>query len=408
MASPSSTLVKAWLSELSHSKQGTLPLEDWFCYPWPSSATYHLRSNESCKGRIRIFQVEQVNMSTEFLFLPDTNDDPNYYASKPETLVTSSDPVSFSLGTGSEILSSVLHSCESTVHELIIVTCFWATSSSQAAIKSLLLKLSHNARTRRPGLPIRKIRVRICLSSVSISQKLFHTTSLNGHIYPQESWPKLGLPASHELGGVDLVVKSIFIRPFSVTHPKFILMDRERAWFPSCNVSWEEWFEGCVELRGGITSKLYDFWNAFWGREGGGMTLPGSLFSTSDTGRGEFGEINLGGPAVPTRTRSGLLGRIDLPPSATQTLLLPSPHHRNPRFGFLSTVQAPSTPLNVFILVLMATATRSIWMQTPNLTCSPVIVSHASQFSDGRIIPASPRSRGSLVTACDQNPSIEE
>lgn len=328
-----------------------------------------------CKA-IRIFQMNVANANTDSPSLIGAKDDPNYYASSPETLITSSDPVSFTLGTGSEVLSSVLHSCESTIHELIIVTCFWAHSTSQASIKSLLLNLSQNSKARRPGLPLRKIRVRICLSSVSISQKLFHTTSVNGCIYAPESWTKLGLPSPEQLGGLDLVVKSIFIRPFSVMHPKFILMDRERAWFPSCNVSWEEWFEGCVELRGGIATKLFDFWAAFWGRGGGGMELPEELFDVSNTGRGEFGEINLGGPAVPTRTRSGLLGRIDLSPSATQTLLLPSPHHRNPKFQFLSGIQAPLTPLNMFILTLLATTARSVWIQTPNLTCGPVLVSH--------------------------------
>jgi hypothetical protein len=159
-------------------------------------------------------------------------------------------------------------------------------------------------------------------------------------------------------------------------HPKFILMDRERAWFPSCNVSWEEWFEGCIELQGEVTSKLFDFWTAFWGRDGGGMVLPSSLYDdASDTGRGKFGDITLGGPAVPTQTRSGLLGSINLPPSATETILLPSPHHCNPNFQFSSSIKAPSTPLNVFILTLFATATQSIWMQTPNLTCRPVVVS---------------------------------
>ena len=168
-----------------------------------------------------------------------------------------------------------------------------------------------------------------------------------------------------------MVVKSIFIRPFSVMHPKFILMDRERAWFPSCNVSWEEWFEGCVELRGPITDGLFDFWSSFWGRQGGGMEVPGKLSDISDTGQGVFGEMNLGEPAVPTKTKSSLISEVDLSLSAMQTILLPSPHHQNPFTG-----QMPPTPLNTFLLSLIATATGSIWIQTPNLTCGPVLVSH--------------------------------
>lgn len=167
-------------------------------------------------------------------------------------------------------------------------------------------------------------------------------------------------------------------------HPKFILMDRERAWFPSCNVSWEEWFEGCVELRGEITSKLFDFWAAFWGREGGGMEAPPSLSNDpSDTGHGKFGDITLGGPAVPTATRSGLLGRIDFAPSTTHTILLPSPHHRDPKFQLSSAIKAPATPLNLFMLTLFAAAMSSIWIVTPNLTSRPVLEALSSALGRG-------------------------
>ena len=65
-----------------------------------------------------------------------------------------------------------------------------------------------------------------------------------------------------------MVVKSVFIKPFSVMHPKFILIDRERLFMPSCNVSSEDWFEGCVEMRGDITKEVFDFWKGFWGKGG--------------------------------------------------------------------------------------------------------------------------------------------
>lgn len=68
-------------------------------------------------------------------------------------------------------------------------------------------------------------------------QKLFQTSSLNGKIYPPEAWVGLGLPAPGDLGGLELEVKSVFVRPFSVMHPKFILVNRTLAFIPSCNVS---------------------------------------------------------------------------------------------------------------------------------------------------------------------------
>ncbi|KAG0652519.1 hypothetical protein D0Z07_0639 [Hyphodiscus hymeniophilus] len=160
-------------------------------------------------------------------------------------------------------------------------------------------------------------------------------------------------------------------------------MDRERAWLPSCNVSWEEWFEGCVELRGEVTSKLFDFWVSFWGRDGGGMELPSSVYNeTPDAGR-VISPLSPQRPAVPTRATSRLLGCTEFPQSTTQTILLPSPHHRHPNFQYSSSVEPPVTPLNVFILTMFANAVRSVWIATPNLTCRPVVKALLSALGRG-------------------------
>src|ERR1700709_1092058 len=102
---------------------------------------------------------------------------------------TTSQPIKFTLGTGSQILSSILSQCLTTREEIIIVTCFWAKSKSQDKVSSLLRHLSDRA-----ILQNRKIRVRLCLSSVSLVQKLLQTSSLNGMIYIPTKWAKLGLP----------------------------------------------------------------------------------------------------------------------------------------------------------------------------------------------------------------------
>jgi phosphatidylserine/phosphatidylglycerophosphate/cardiolipin synthase-like enzyme len=54
---------------------------------------------------------------------------------------------------------------------------------------------------------------------------------------------------------------------------------------------------------------------------------------------------------------------------------LPSPHHRNPNFRlpWQNCAPAPKTPLNTEILTLFEHAQRSIFIQTPNLTCPPVL-----------------------------------
>jgi phosphatidylserine/phosphatidylglycerophosphate/cardiolipin synthase-like enzyme len=282
------------------------------------------------------------------------HDDPSYYSFNPETLITTSEPVRFTLGSGTQILSSVLSACAATNHELIIVTCFWARSQSQKRIASLLRTLSSKALSQG-----RKIRVRICFSSLSLWQKLFQTSSLEGKIYPPGSWPSLGLPRQEEMQGLALVVKSIFVRPFSVMHPKFILVDRKTAFLPSCNVSWEVWFEGCIEMKGEIVEKLFDFWKLFWG--GVGPAPP------SDR------EVEEPVQALPD---SALLSQTLFPPisTPTQTILLPSPHHQDPHFRPFSSwfTPPPTTPLNTFLLQLFASAQKSIFIQTPNLTSRPV------------------------------------
>lgn len=286
------------------------------------------------------------------------NDDPSYYASSPRTLITTSQPTSFSLGTGSQILSNVFSDCLVINHELIVVTCFWAKSSSQKSISALLLKLSEKAVAQS-----RKIQVRICFSSRSIAQKLFQTSSLDGKIYPPSSWTSLGLPDPEALPGLELLVKSIFVRPFSVMHPKFILVDRQLAFMPSCNVSWEDWFEGCIEMRGEICDKLLNFWAAFWSR--GSDPLP--VFSSNT-----FEQMPKIGSKI---LGSSEINRVpfDQSKAPIPTVLLPSPHRSNPDFRPWGLSKPPPTPLNTFLLHILTSAKTEIFIQTPNVTSSPLI-----------------------------------
>ena len=304
-----------------------------------------------------------------------TNDSPNYWASDASNLITTPQPLFFSLGTGSQILTSTLRKCEEATHELIIVTCFWAKSVSQEQISSLLQKLSAKGLAQN-----RKINVRLCFSSRSITQKLFQTSSLNGKIYPPSTWFDLGLPTPEDLTGLEMEVKSVFVRPFSVMHPKFILVDRKLAFMPSCNVSWENWFEGCIEMRGGITEKLFDFWVAFWAQ--GKTDLPAFLPTDNDfesTNVPTAGPDTATKPAPPTQLITQTNFPNPLPPQ--QTILIPSSHHFNPRFLILSTPNPPPTPLNTFLLQAFSHAASTIYIQTPNLTCFPVITAlHSALF----------------------------
>ncbi len=297
------------------------------------------------------------------------NDNPNYWVNDPSTLCASSSIFNLALGTGSNVLDTILPALESTEHELIFVTCFWANSTSLTALSSTLKHLSSKAISRKDNS---KIRVRICLSSVSLFQKLFHTSSPSGYIYPPSTWTsKLHLPPPNELKGLDLQIKSVFILPFSVMHPKFIIVDRKRAWLPSCNVSWESWFEGCVELEGPIVNKMVDFWRSFWGRN----DLPALPTNSNQAD-------SLNRSSSPERNTAAKV--YELPHTPITTIFLPSPHRRNPKFRpFLAPSTPPPTPLNTFLVSLINSAKTSIYIQTPNLTSPPVLTALQNALARG-------------------------
>jgi phosphatidylserine/phosphatidylglycerophosphate/cardiolipin synthase-like enzyme len=285
----------------------------------------------------------------------NANDDPSYYARYPRSLITTSNIDTFMTGTGLAIYESLIPLLESTSHELILVTCFWARSATLATLNEVLMRLSEKAVRR----GTEKIRVRLCFSSCSIFQKLFHSQSLNGTTYPKSVWvKKLGLPDPSKLNGLDIKIKSIFILPFSVMHPKFIIIDRKTAVLPSCNISWEEWFEGAVTLTGPVVDQFFNFYRTFWQRRRDTATT----LNAADT--------------APVKLHDALKSSTQLSARDVHTVFLPSPHRRNPRFSFFGSpdsIHAPPTPLNAFILTLFAKAEKSIRIQTPNVTAPPVL-----------------------------------
>ncbi|KAK7527501.1 uncharacterized protein IWZ02DRAFT_371779 [Phyllosticta citriasiana] len=291
------------------------------------------------------------------------NDIPNYYLKDPFGLVTTSYVHSFQVGTGESIFEQTLSRIENARFEVIFVTCFWAKSSSLDKLaKSLKVLSSKSLRNSNQGSS--KIRVRIGLSSRSACQKLLHTNSVDGHVYNTSEWTtKLGLPDQSELSGLDLEIKSVFVKPFSVMHPKFVIVDRQLVFLPSCNVSWENWFEGCLAMSGPIVGNFVQFWYKFWNRDRGGLPAIGS-HTTEDV------------PAMALHRRL-----IEIP-----TVFLPSPHHTNPKFQpipGLKAPQPPSTPLNVFLEKLFERAHFTIYLQTPNVTCPLVLDALFSALARG-------------------------
>ena len=288
-------------------------------------------------------------------------DDPNYYARFPRSLITTCNVRTFISGTGSSIYDKLIPLLEDTEHELILVTCFWAPSVSRDALNDVLRKLSDKAVRRGTN----KIRVRLCFSSSSVFQKLFHKQTASGQTYPASEWvKKFGLPDSSELGGLDLKIKSVFILPFSVMHPKFIIVDRQVVVLPSCNVSWEEWFEGAITMTGPILTQFLKFYWTFWERRAESphnlperkriTTVPATESERPST--------------MPSAGQTAAIGV-----EGTPAFFLPSPHRQNPNFRPFGSASAPTTPLNAFLLTLFVKAERSLRIQTPNLTAPPVL-----------------------------------
>ncbi|THX74709.1 hypothetical protein D6D05_06844 [Aureobasidium pullulans] len=261
------------------------------------------------------------------------NSPPTYFLHSPSTsLITNSNLHSLHLGTGESIYNSLLPLLESANEEVILVTCFWAVSSTQKLVNDALRKLSEKGQQRG-----RKIR------------------------------SSMHLPNPQELEGLDLQVKSIFLLPFSVMHPKFIIVDRKVAVLPSCNVSWEDWFEGAVTLTGPVVSCFVDLWREFWAQPEDRDEL---LNRSADS---ELEDIISMTPQQQQQAHLPVHAPLDL--KDIPTIFLPSPHNRNPSFRlpWQTSAPPPPTPLNTFFLRSLASAETEIYIQTPNLTAPPVL-----------------------------------
>lgn len=323
---------------------------------------------------IRKLQLSSTALATEL---------PSYNVADTadvDRLVSSSNPVQVQLGTGADIYTTTLiPAILAAQSEIILVTCFWAKSETLSALSDALCRLaSHRQALIDRGDQIQPLHMHICFSSRSFLQKLFHTSSRRGYTYPPSTWRKsLGLPAAQVLdaGRIELHVKTLFFLPFSVMHPKFLIIDRQRAFIPSCNVSWEAWLEGCVEISGPAIVGLLDFFARTWSVELRQLSIP--------TTRSSPEAIS---PPEPILSPIHHCESFSSSSPSILTVILPSSHHRNPNFRpfpWQAAAPPPPTPLNVALLHLISYSRRSIYVQTPNLTCAPVISALLDALSRG-------------------------
>jgi phosphatidylserine/phosphatidylglycerophosphate/cardiolipin synthase-like enzyme len=331
-----------------------------------------------------------------------SGDSPSYNTPEAiDSLMTTSTPKLLYVGTGHTIFTrAILPAIASAKYSVHFVTCYWAASPSLDGLRQTLVKLAEARSTSSEALPT--LRISIGFSSWGLFQKLFHTASPEGYVYPPSKWAHLGLPDEETLrkGGIEMTVKSLFFTPISVMHPKYVIVDESKAWVPSCNVSWERWFEGCVELEGEVVDRLLSFHARVWGASKPLSTDDVELVRRQEmTNEGRRRDVDEEMDAVDETSSSSPMNnkQADDDGSATQcicfsgispspTIFLPSPHHRNPRFSFFpffSQSNPPMTPLNAALLTLFANARHDINIVTPNLTSWPVMDALLDALSRG-------------------------
>lgn len=286
-------------------------------------------------------------------------------------LTSHSTPIAFSYGTGLSLHRNVLlPAILDAKHEVILTTCFWAASATLDELVSTLRQLSARVPTENRDDGVR-IKVYICFSSRSVTQKLFHTSSADGFVYPADKWPgKLRLPPPEELPGLDVVVKSLFFRPFSVLHSKYVIVDRQAVYLPSCNVSWEDWYECVVGFRGPIVQHVFAFWSDIW-KLGDSKRLPD--------------EQQNHGFLLPATAPSESLEIAS--EKLFKSTLLPHPHNSSLRqalwFVPSSAAPLPRTPLNETLVHLITHAEHEVILLTPNFTSQSAFTAVCSALSKG-------------------------
>ncbi|CAF9917605.1 MAG: hypothetical protein GOMPHAMPRED_001322 [Gomphillus americanus] len=281
----------------------------------------------------------------------------------------------FCIGTGHTIFeATLLPAILSAQYEIVLATCFWAPGPTLESLNLALKQLSTRVIA---SSSQRKIKVNICLSSRSLFQKLFHTASKHGYTYPPDSWKsKLGLPSPEKIPGLQLTIKSLFFRPFSVLHSKYLIIDRRDVWLPSCNVSWEEWYECCVHLRGQVVNHVFAFWLDVWSSPDEAFDTVPQTSSTSDI------PLQATYPEPHSSHKTSFTTSPIIP-----TTLLPHPHNASIRHSlwFLPPrlTPPPQTPLNTTLLHLFNHAQKSITILTPNFTSPPVYIALLTAISRG-------------------------
>jgi len=117
-------------------------------------------------------------------------------------------------------------------------------------------------------------------------------------------------------------------------------------------------------LRGSVVLQFVQFWQCFWASDGDQQTIIRFITSSNPN--------NAATPIVRATVSARGWYSSNLDVQAVPAMFLPSPHHRFD-LPWLSSNRPPPTPLNIYLLTLLARAEREIYIQTPNLTSEVVL-----------------------------------
>ncbi|KAF2418935.1 hypothetical protein EJ08DRAFT_48756 [Tothia fuscella] len=305
----------------------------------------------------------------------DSNSTPNYFVSHPTSLQTSAIQHGIQVGIAENIFSTISPQLALAESEILLVTCFLGPSSSTTILADALQELSQ----KRVSRNLQPIRAHICFSVFSIWQQVFQPKTTC--VYPPAIWTKFGLPSADKIPGLDLTVKSIFIRPLSLIHSKYVVIDRRVVFIPSANISPDKWLELCISLTGPVVQQFILFWETFWAASED-KTATDTFNGSSQHQVLSYSDAKVLKEAKPHE--QPLSDGTFVDQGQIPTVFLPQSHHRNPRFMILPWKKfspPPQTPLNTFLLHAFRTATTSISLFTPDFACMPIIhaLTEASQ-----------------------------
>lgn len=134
--------------------------------------------------------------------------------------------------------------------EVFFVTCVWSPSVAQRMIRDALIELS-----RRAGLRGERVTTRIIFDQPSA----WHTMESHQIIRPAAfASDHVQLPAPSEIPNLDIEVLSVHVVVLGTLHAKFCIVDREMATIMSNNVEDNANMEMSVHLEGPIVASVYD------------------------------------------------------------------------------------------------------------------------------------------------------